>query len=95
MSEFDKERLLAGVAVSTEIEPAALPRGSQLLGHFTPEEFGAAVGRSRRWVDQQIALGHIAHTRIGRTVLIPPSAIPDLLKANEKRAVRQQRKRRE
>jgi hypothetical protein len=45
--------------------------GSGPRGWFTPAEFGAAMGRTRRWVDGRIARGEIRYTQVGRSKFIP------------------------
>ena len=66
------------------------PRGTGAAGWFKPAEFGAAVNKSRRWVDSQLARGIIEYSGIGRTILIPPGEVERLLQANLRR-VRQSR----
>jgi hypothetical protein len=50
--------------------------GAAMRVSYTPKEFAALIGRSTRWVQEQVEIGCIARVRgLKSTVLIPSSEI--------------------
>lgn len=50
--------------------------GAAMRVSYTPKEFAALIGRSTRWVQEQVEIGTIARVkRLKGTILIPASEV--------------------
>ena len=50
--------------------------GAAMRVSYTPKEFAALIGRSTRWVQEQVEIGMIARVkRLKHTILIPASEV--------------------
>ncbi|MDW8356790.1 helix-turn-helix domain-containing protein [Thermus sp.] len=58
---------------------------------LTPEELAEALGISLSTTYNLIRVGRIRHTRVGRRILVPLSAVEEFLNAEEKEVSRVRR----
>jgi hypothetical protein len=76
MSETELADKLATVEAQQKEILHLLRGGAAMRVSYTPKEFGKLIGRSARWVQEQVEIGTIARVkRLKNTTLIPASEV--------------------
>lgn len=76
MSETDLAAKLADIEAQQREILHLLRGGAAMRVSYTPKEFAQLIGRSARWVQEQVEIGAVARVRgLKSTILIPSSEI--------------------